>query len=131
MCQFIKLLGMYKVGFVSPQFACVFNKSVFKIPYCLNKDMTKKKQFNVIPSKMLGLQLWKRYGYYRNEAHFMYFEATQGQCPSFMNLKVNIKSVEMSVWNTHHEMSLLVEFLCSLKLEKRFEINLPDGNWLK
>lgn len=52
-------------------------------------------------------------------------------CPGFMNLKVNIKSVELSAWNMHHEMSLLAEFLCNLKLEKRSEINLTDGNWLK
>lgn len=37
----------------------------------------------------------------------------------------------MSAQNIHHEMGLLVEFLCSVKLEKRFEINLTDGNWLK
>lgn len=46
MCRFIKLtLDIYKVSFVSPQFACVFNKTS---PFYLNKDMTQKKQFIII-----------------------------------------------------------------------------------
>lgn len=39
--------------------------------------------------------------------------------------------MELSAQNIHHETGFLVEFLCSVKLEKRFEINLTDGNWLK
>lgn len=44
---------------------------------------------------------------------------------------VNIESVELSAQNSHHEKGSLVEFLYTVKLEKRLEINLTDGNWLK
>lgn len=54
-----------------------------------------------------------------------------GQCAGSMNLRVNIKFAELSAQNIHHEMGLVVEFLCSVKLEKRFEVNLTDGNWPK
>lgn len=39
--------------------------------------------------------------------------------------------VELSAQNIHDEMGSLVQFLCSVKLEKRLEVNLTDGNWLK
>lgn len=45
MCRFIKLLlAIWKVDFVRPQFACVFNKPFSKIPFYVNKDMTQKKK---------------------------------------------------------------------------------------